>query len=234
MPETSERADAMELMATTGWLSLTPVSFREAVLERSIVRRFRRGQVIYEVGDPPGGPWGLVSGQLAIEIAQGGRGLALAHFALPGYWAGEGPAINRMPRRISLVAARPSVLLNLPLADFDAILTRDPEGWRWLALLSTMQLDLAIGVIDDLMIRVPRARVAALLLRLAGARQGVFGTPQIADIHVSQERLAQMVVLSRTALGDMIRELAEDGVLGLDYGRIRILDREALSRIASR
>ena len=34
---------------------------------------------------------------------------------------------------------------------------------------------------------------------------------------------------SRTAF----RELAEDGVLSLDYGRIRILDNEALARIAS-
>jgi CRP/FNR family cyclic AMP-dependent transcriptional regulator len=152
---------------------------------------------------------------------------------VPGYWAGEGPAINRMPRRISLLAAQPSVLLNLPLAEFDAIVARDPEGWRWLALLSTMQLDLAIGVIDDLMIRAPRARVAALLLRLAGAREGFFMAPQLADIHVSQERLAQIAVLSRTTLGKMIRELAENGVLSLDYGRIRILDNEALARIAS-
>jgi CRP/FNR family transcriptional regulator, cyclic AMP receptor protein len=233
MAEQADLFEARTTLAETGWLSLVSTRFRDAVLERCALRRFRRGQVIYEVGDPPGGLWGLVSGRLAIEIAPKGRGPALAHFALPGYWAGEGPAINRMPRRISLLAAQPSVLLNLPLAEFDAIVARDPEGWRWLALLSTMQLDLAIGVIDDLMIRAPRARVAALLLRLAGAREGFFAAPQLADIHVSQERLAQIAVLSRTTLGDMIRQLAEDGVLSLDYGRIRILDNEALARIAS-
>lgn len=155
----------------------------------------------------------------------------LAHFALPGYWAGEGPAINRMPRRVSLIAARPSVLLNLPLPDFDALAAQDPETWRWLALLSTMQLDMAIGVIDDLLIRPPRRRVAALLLRLAGARENLFMPQQLADIHVSQEQLAIIVALSRTALGDILREFVAAGMIEIEYGRVRILDREALTAL---
>ena len=140
----------------------------------------------------------------------------LAHFALLGYWAGEGPAINRMRRRVSLIAARPSVLLNLPLAEFDALAAQEPGAWRWIALLSTMQLDLAIGVIDDLLIRSPRRRVAPLLLRLAGARENHFIPQQFADIHVSQERLAVIPVLSRTALGDMLREFVAAGIIELD------------------
>jgi hypothetical protein len=51
------------------------------------------------------------------------------------------------------------------------------------------------------------------------------------DLAIGQERLAIIVALSRTALGDILREFVAAGTVELDYGRVRILDREALTAL---
>jgi CRP-like cAMP-binding protein len=210
----------LRALAETGWLAATPEPFKTRVLAACRARTFVRGEAIYGFDDPPGGLWGLVEGAVAVEIASAEHGLHVAHVLHPGAWMGEAALLTRTPRRVGVVATRPSVLGFLSIADFTRIADADPEAWRWLALLAVIHTDIAIAVANDLMIRNTTARVAAALLHLAGCRGGA--AEQAAEIDLSQSDLARMAALSRTALASQLRRLRAQGLIEANYRRIRI------------
>lgn len=227
-----DKSQWRQILGSAGWLAHTPECFREQLLAGCVLRRFARGELVYGLGDPPGGLWGLVAGGLAIEIAPAERGPYFGHFARPGAWFGEAAVITRMPRRVGLRATRASLLAFLSLQRFDAIAAEDPLVWRWLAILSVLHTDLAISVGDDLMIRDPRRRTIALLLRLAGCRQDEPG-PTF-EIDASQGDVAAMVNLSRTAFGLILNELEAEGLIEHSYRRISITDAAAMKVLVDR
>ncbi len=210
----------LRLLADTGWLATTPESFKTSVLAACRVRTFARGESVYGFDDPPGGLWGLAKGAVAVEVASVEHGLHVAHVLHPGAWMGEAALVTGTPRRVGVVATRPSLLGFLSIADFTRIADADPEAWRWLALLAVIHTDIAITVANDLMIRNTTARVAAILLHLAGCRTGA--TEQSAEIDLSQSDLARMTSLSRTALASQLKRLRVQGLIDADYRRIRI------------
>jgi CRP-like cAMP-binding protein len=216
--------EAREIMSRRGWLPATPESIRTAVLERCGLRSFVAGEAIYRHGDPPGGLWGLAAGRIAIEPpAASDFGAYIAYYAAPGYWIGAASIVTRTTRQVGISAARDCVLLHLSIADFEAIAVRDPSAWRWLAVLPIQQTLLATGVATDLMIRDPRRRLMAILLRLAGCRDSPgAGAAQPEEIVVSQEALAVLVNLSRTALGEMLRDFECNGLIARRYRIIRL------------
>lgn len=216
-----QASEVRTVLSQRGWLAATPPGFRDAVLDRCEPRRFRAGAPIYQTGDPPGGLWGLAAGRIAIEVPSIDRGVLIGHFAGPGYWIGAAPTVLRDQRRVGVVAVRSSVLLHLPIAEFEALAQKDSQAWRWLAVLPIQQSLLATGVASDLMIRDPRRRLVAILLRLAGCR-GPSATLEPQDILASQEDLAGIVNLSRTSLGEMLRDLEPRGLIARRYRRIAI------------
>jgi CRP-like cAMP-binding protein len=208
-------------LAGTGWLATTPAPFKTSVLAGCRVRTFARGESVYGFDDPPGGLWALAEGAVAIEVASMEHGLHVAHVLHPGAWMGEAALLTKTPRRVGVVAVRPSVLGFVSIADFTRIADADPEAWRWLALLAVIHTDIAIAVANDLMIRDTTARVGAVLLHLAGCRGGDPDRP--AEIDLSQSDLARMTALSRTALAAQLKRLRAQGLIDADYRRIRIM-----------
>lgn len=215
-----ELESAREHLRRVGWLSATPHGFREAVLERCVLRSFAPQQSLFHLADPPGGIYGLVSGGLAIMIGPAERGLYYAHFARTGFWFGEGPALTDEPRRVGVAATRQTTTLHLPLPAVRGLIASDPETLRWLALITLGHLDMAIGASDDLMIRNPARRTIAVLLRLAGCRHAGLHP---AEIDVSQEDLARMANLSRNGVGTILRRLEKDGLIEVGYRHILLL-----------
>jgi CRP-like cAMP-binding protein len=222
-------ADATHFLTQRGWLSFTPPDFRKRVLARLRVREFARGQAVYRAGDPPGGPWVILDGAARIEMPLPGTPPHFVHLAASGFWFGEAPLIVGNPRLVSVITVQPSTLATLPLEDCRAILKADPGAWRWIALLSAMTTDLSLGVAVDSLLRDPAQRTAALLLRLSGVRSVFFPSKLAYPIHLSQERLGQLVNLSRNSITPILRGFVKRGLVEMGYGSIRILDIDGLA-----
>ena len=109
----------------------------------------------------------------------------------------------------------------------------EPAAWRWIALLSTMTTDLSGGIVSDLLLRDPVKRTAAVLLRVAGVRSNVFVLPEPSPIHLSQERLAHLVNLSRNSVIPILHEFVRLGFIEVKYGSIAIIDAKGLSSTIS-
>lgn len=221
-------SQAHEIVARQGWLSLAPPPFSRIVLDRCRLKVFKAGATIYSVGDPPGGMYGLLRGNVALSIAPGERGLfVIAHFAKPGAWFGEAAVLTAQPRRIGLAVTRDSELLHLPLHAIREIVAADPGAWRYFGVAAVAHNDVANGAADDLLIRDHVKRSIAVLLRLGGCRQRTPG-PLPIEVDVSQEDFASLTNLARTTAGAVLRKLEASGRLEVSYRRVRILEPDAL------
>ncbi len=217
-----------ETVAREGWLSYVPPTFRKTVLERCKVQEFKAGGTIYSVGDPPGGMYGIVHGNLALSIAPGERGPYVAHFVMPGTWLGEGSALTEQPRRVGLAVTRDSEVLHLPLHAIREIVLADPGAWRLFALVAQAYFDVVIGAVDDLLIRNSLKRSVAVLLRLGGCRYRTAEGAEPIEVDVSQEDFAAMTNQARTTAGIALRTLEAAGHIHVSYRRVRILAPDAL------
>lgn len=223
-----DRTGVYDTILREGWLSRTPSSFQNRVLERSHVRQIGRGVTIYSIGDPPGGMYGLVSGGFSISIAPRERGPYIANIARPGTWFGEAAAITGEPRRVTLATTRYTVLLHLPLHAIQDIVGMEPAAWRFIALASVHHLDSSLGGYDDLLIRDPVKRCIAVLLRLAGCRLPLPTGLSPIDIDLSQTQIADLANVARTTLNATLSDLEKSGKLERAYRCIRLLAPDAM------
>ena len=223
--------EANDVMGRLGWLSQTPKEFRKTVLHRCRLLNFQKGEPIYQLNDPPGGLYGLVSGAVRVSLAPQERGPYIAHIMHPGNWYGLAAAVGRQPRTIALTAARQSQLLLLPMTELEKIVATDPGAWRHFLALAIMNSNIAISAVDDLLIRSPPKRCVAVLLRLSGLRNASQDRILPCEVEIRQEELAHLSNLSRNATGTILRSLAKRGLLELDYRHIRIFDPQALRTI---
>ena len=222
-----ERARA--IVMRQGWLTKTPVIFRENVLSRCIVQTVRPGDVICRVGDPPGGLYGLVEGSLGVLVSREEKAPSVIHFARPGTWFGEACAMTGQPRRVGLVAARPTVLMHIPLPRMLDLLARNPDGWRCLALITLEHADTAVAAGNDLLLRNPEHRIAAVLLRLTGSRAC---TPprELLPLRatISHEEIAMLANVARNTAGAILKRFSSEGYVKLGYRVVEVVQPERL------
>lgn len=214
---------ARAIIVGQGWLASTPAWFAAAVVERSSLRCYAPGQTIYMVGDVPDGLYGLVAGSLRLTIAPGDAGPNFAQLLRPGMWMGQAAVLADRPRLVGLAAVRETRLLHLPTKAIDQIIDDRREAWRYFSLLSYEQLELAVGSLDDLMLRDHASRLIAMLLRLGGCRKPQAGQNGPIEIDVTQEDLSVMANVGRTAASGILRRLEADGLVALSYRRITVL-----------
>jgi len=89
--------------------------------------------------------------------------------------------------------------------------------------LAVLATDLAIESADERMIRDDRKRCIAVLLRLGNFRRSMPTSFNAGDIKIAQADLAFLSNLSRNAVGKILRELEENGMIALSYRNITVL-----------
>jgi CRP-like cAMP-binding protein len=211
-----------------GWLSHTPATFHDRLLEQCARVEISQGNIIFTVGENSSGLWGMAKGQVHFNIATHEHGPRFGHVLGPGAWFGDYELITGNPRILEVKASRDCVLYHLPSQKFQQLAKEYPLSWRWIALLATQHTALALGAADDLMIKKSDARLAALLLRLSGRRGAPEGTIPLDDLDVTQQNLSDALNLSRTATGQKLRKLRDRKMIGFTYTKLKILDPQAL------
>jgi CRP-like cAMP-binding protein len=221
--------EAKRLAAHKGWLADVPAEFREAVLSRSLLLRFKAGELIHFAGDQSAGMYGLLQGTVRVLLSADEHGPYFGHLLRPGTWFGEGPAITGQPRPVSLKASGETALLYLSQSDIAEIAQLNPTYWRFFVIPLMEHLNVALGAVADLMIRDHAKRLLAVLLRLGGCRTG-HPTEEIGpiEVDVSQNDLAGMANVARMTASATLRKLTNAGFVELGYGRVLILAPERL------
>jgi CRP-like cAMP-binding protein len=218
-------------VATGGWLSATPARFRDAVLDRTVVRRYGPGDVLHSAGDEAGGMYGVAKGTIRLMLSAVDHGPYCGHLLRPGSWAGDVGAITGGVRLGSLVSSGESVVLYLARAAIMGIVAEDPAYWRHFVAGTMLNLNIAFGAIADLMLRDHRKRLVAVLLRAAGARSELPPVERMIEVDLSQAEIAAMANVTRTTAGTTLRRFEQAGLLRTGYGKVTILSPARLRRM---
>ncbi len=219
-----DKTEALQLMATHGWLSRRPMLFREEVVRRSRLRSFDTGESLYNYGDGLNGMFGLISGQMLIRVPPADT---IVNVVRPGQWLGDATAFMREPRWVSLTAGSPLTVLHLAQADFDEMI-RDAENCRHFAINTAETLAEAATVVMNLTQPDSEVRVAQRLLTF----MGVHDEARQAALAFSQADLATMCGLSRQTMSKVLAGLVARGIITLHYRRIEVTDIAALQNLA--
>lgn len=210
-------------------LAQLPHDARAALLKHAVTQRFRAGEALYHIGDPAGGIYLVLEGGMRVEIATGTLNTFIAHYMPPGIWFGEPSALTGKPRMVGVTAAQDSELLHVSLPNLNQLITQFPETLRYLAVITQFHLRTAIGAIGDLMIRDTEPRFIAILMRLAGIRDGAVAGVRH-DVFFSQEEIAAMANVARTTANTLLRRFEKDGLIEITYRRIVIIDEPGLRK----
>jgi CRP/FNR family cyclic AMP-dependent transcriptional regulator len=220
------------LFARRGWLAEQPAGFRHRLLGMAREVRFARGQWVFAIDDGPGGIYGVISGGIGIEGGGPFHMLRLGHILRAGSWFGHHPLLSANGRRTQgMRAMEDSALLEVPLAPLDALVRSDPVAARCIGAMADGGSILATRVISDLLIPDAPRRIAAVLLRVTAAEEGV--APTHPDgFAITQAELGEMANVSRPNVNRVLGRFLDQGWISKKYQRLQVLDAPALKRFA--
>jgi CRP-like cAMP-binding protein len=215
---------ARDILSAIGWLSGQPEDFQAEVFKRAVPVRYSAGDVIYRVGEPPGGIYGIVSGAVIVNVAPPSATPHLLHLLTPGSWIGEGAFLSRDRRRIGLQAAIDSSAVYLPLDLMDQIAGRDPMATRRFTQILIMNLDIVLRAFYDLQEPDEYRRIARALRRVAALEN----TP----VPLAQAALGMLANASRKTVNAALRRFAGSGWVTTAYRSVTVTNLEGLTRFA--
>jgi CRP-like cAMP-binding protein len=215
---------ARDILSSIGWLSRQPDDFQAEVFKRAVPVKYSAGDVIYRLGDPLGGIYGIVTGAVIVSVAPPSATPHLLHVLTPGGWVGEGPFLCREPRRIGLRAATDTSAVYLPLDSMDQMAGRDPMATRRFTQILMMNLDFVLRAFYDLQEPDEYRRIARALRRVAVLEN----TP----IPIAQAALGMLSNASRKTVNVALQRFAEAGWVTTAYRSITVTNLKGLTRFA--
>ncbi|WP_172297349.1 Crp/Fnr family transcriptional regulator [Pseudoruegeria sp. HB172150] len=220
------------ILRTRGWLSKTPESFADALLERAMFRRLEKGATLFRADDSPSGLFGIVSGVVSVEQMFPDRGPAISGLNREGDWIGAIEIYDNSPRVSTVTATRNCNVVFVPRGRIIELTSSDPANWKWLGCLVSMQLRQVLYMLDDMRIRNPSGRIAATLLQLGNVRNVRQLGSERPSLEVTQSDVARLTTLSRSSVAEHLSLLERGGYISRSYGAIRITDVSRLRKLA--
>ncbi|PBJ08373.1 MULTISPECIES: Crp/Fnr family transcriptional regulator [unclassified Pseudomonas] len=213
------------------WFSHLPVSLQDSLLSVARLRRLSPGQRLFKRGDPPCGLYAVLEGAVRVGAVSEQGKEALLSLVEPPHWFGEICLFDGQPRTHDAYAVGQCTLLHIPQNTLLVLLDEHPQHWRQLALLMSQKLRMTFINLEQLSLLPAPARLAHRLLMIAEGYGET--TPPRRVLQLPQEQLAAMLSLSRQTTNQILKELQGQGIIGLSYGEIEILDAERLRTLAT-
>jgi len=207
------------------WLPmLQPEEYARAVSQLR-VSDAAPGDYVCRVGKPVTYWFGVVEGLLKMST-DNAQGLTMTFTGLPpGGWFGEGTALKREPYRYNIQALRKSVVAGLSVDTFHWLLDHSIGFNRFVMNQLNERLGQFIAAREIDRMTNPDVRVARSLAALFNPLL----YPGVGEIlRITQQELAYLVGLSRQRVNEALTALAEQGVIRVEYGGLRVLDLQAL------
>ena len=212
---------AQRFIAAQPWFAGLPAAMQERLREEVFAEQADKGAVMMPAGSAVQGWHAVLSGLVMLQSPTS-QGRSSAFIGVPdGEWFGEGSAMKPEPRRYHVVALRPTTLLCLPLPLFATLRETSLAFNQFLVLHLNMRLGQAMTIIEAGRTQSTEHRVALYL-----SRQFWRSTRRL---NLTQEELGQLVGLSRQTVNKVLRSLEGMGIVSLDFGRVAIVDDEALN-----
>jgi CRP-like cAMP-binding protein len=192
----------------------------------SRLRRLARGQMLFNQGDAADAFFLVCSGSIDLGLdSANGRELVINEMR-PGDGFGELGLITGQQRSTSAVARQESVVLVIPRREFLAVLADEPALARSLLRTTADRLGTSSERESALAFLNAPSRLARVLLQLDRKASAV------GYVTISQEELGRRVGLARQTVAELLGKWRRSGWILTGRGRIVVLNRVALRRLA--
>ena len=228
--ERARSATAAELDGIP-WLGVLDAEDRERARAALRIAPAETGDRICRFGRAPTFWFGVIDGLLKMSNDTASGGTITYMGVPPGAWFGEGTLIKREPYRYNIEALRRSTVAGLPIDDFHALLDRSIPFNRYLMNQLNERLGHFIAAREIDRQTDPDSRVAGSLAQLFNPvlYPGVGGL-----LRITQQELGYLVGLSRQRVNQALNTLAGHGLIGIEYGGVRVRDIAALRAFSVR
>ncbi|WP_372863879.1 Crp/Fnr family transcriptional regulator [Spongiibacter sp.] len=204
-----------------------PAEALDALLAKCRLRRLVDGEYLYRQHEAGEAMYGVLEGRIRLSnSSRDGREL-LVMLVERGDWIGEVSLFDGEPRSHDAYAVGDSLLLMISRADLDSLLEAQPQLYRYFLPMLCRKLRLALSYVEVAALYPLSARLALRLLDLQAHYSAGDG-----EVMVPQEDLAKMLAVSRQAVSRELKRLEKAGVIALAYGKVCVLDSDALRREA--
>lgn len=228
--ERARPATAAELEGIP-WLGVLEAADRGRACRAIKIAPAETGDRICRFGRAPTFWFGVVDGLLKMSNDTPSGGTITYMGLPPGAWFGEGTLIKREPYRYNIEALRRSTVAGLPIEDFHALLDRSIPFNRYLMNQLNERLGHFIAAREIDRQDDPDSRVAGSLVQLFNPvlYPGVGGL-----LRITQQELGYLVGLSRQRVNQALTTLGAHGLIGIEYGGVRVRDLAALRAFSVR
>jgi len=205
----------------------------DAVLAQTTVKRVARSELILRRGDGSSGAHIIVAGRVRVgTISEDGREVMLGVLG-PGDVIGEMSVLDGEDVSADVTALEDCVLLFLERARFLRLLRADADLCLRLMAVLCRRLRRSNATLEEMALLDLGARLARLLLRLAGDYGAPTARGTRIEVKLSQKDFGTLVGSSREKVNIKLREWEEAGVLGKDAGRLVLLRPDVLAAASS-
>lgn len=196
----------------------------ELLLREGLEYYYPAGALVQQKGDDGDGFWLVKSG--TVSLCRFGADGDVTVFGVlgSGDLFGELAYFAGVKRQVDAVADEDATLVRINAVLIERLLASEPEFSRWLLKSLSNQLRTAIDQVDGERQLSAEQRMARMLADMARGE----GT----ELEISQQKLGELIGVSRVTSGQILRRLAHDGLISLRYGRITVRQPALLAAIA--
>jgi CRP/FNR family cyclic AMP-dependent transcriptional regulator len=219
------RPPSAQELSRIPWLPLLDPGDRARAVAALQVVDAQPGDFLCKIGRPATYWFGVLDGMLKMSN-DSTQGASVTFTGVPpGAWFGEGTLLKRETYRYNIEALRRSRVSGLPVDEFQGLLERSIPFNRYVMNQLNERLGQFIAAreidrLTDADTRVARS-LAALFHPVLYPGVGEL-------LRITQQELGYLVGLSRQRVNEALRALQAGGAIRVEYGGVRVLDRERL------
>jgi CRP-like cAMP-binding protein len=205
------------------------VAEQKLVLAQCVERQFSRGDTVVGEGDVGEEFFLIVSGRVALRVTTpAGEAVTLSVLGA-GQAFGEMALVGNRRRTATAIALEPLTALAMSTASFESLRRRHPAVDRLLLDILASRVDRLSRELSEALYVPVETRLARRLLALGG----IYRTPRGPTVlPLTQEDIAGIVGTSRPTVNQMLKRMANDGIVELGRGTVRIVDAARLRELA--
>ena len=190
-------------------------------------RHIPAGGFVCMKGEPVDHWMGVVDG-LVKMASHWSTGKTTSLAGIPtGGWFGEGSLLKDEVRRYDVIAIRDSRVAYMKRGTFRWLLDHSIPFNRFMVTQLNERLGQFIAMIENERLLETDARIARCL---AGLFNPILGPGAQRQVEISQEELGYLAGISRQRVNQALKQLEDQGLLKIEYGRIHVLDVAGLAR----
>lgn len=221
---------AVALLKKGAWFGSLPPDLQATILQRGVVRSYRKGQVVIQEGESPKGLFAVLEGAVRGLCQVGDADEVLIHVGEAGLWFGVYGLLSGAPSIGSVITDAATQVLMLPIAEFGRIVEEEPRYYRHFAALALQHYALLYRYVAEGH-GLPREELLCRrLVDLAEFRRRDNPTEGPVSLTVSQADLATMIGVARQTVNVILTRLEAHGLIEVGFRTIRILDEERLRK----